>query len=598
MSKKKKQKQKIDNSAAASLTLEKGAGEKWTFNSPNTLALIIAIAVVIWFSVRIAIYAGDTVLFTDECYHAFRSEQFAHLDYPAAPKEVFSGYTDGQPPLFHTFGAVDFLLFGRPGLPYLNIFIYLMLAGFALYFTARYVSPVAAACVALAMFSTDILPQMALRYYQEILTALVFSVSLLFLYFACNRDEWKYSIIAGILLGLFLLTKQTAVAVPPVLLAFWIYFLIRKNWLKAKQFLVLGVIAVAIWSPHLYRQYAATGTPFFPAIIPSGVFNEDFIKLQNETWLKPVSVVVDKAVSSLGTVILILGAAGLIYALWRWFKRDAGYGLVAVTLVFGLAVFIFSGSDDDRRYLQFVPALCFLGVLAVDSALVKLNYKTAMYAVFLIVAIVAVVKVAGVPNYRLAFNIDPTLKKAQEYIRDDKDPGIPKDSQVFSVWTYSTYYYSGRNATWPQLAPNAPCDLFYVQTPDEFLNKCITRGIDYILVDYLKVQPEGQINSVIYPYQFMKCLIELERRGKASEFYPPRKVFDYAQGMMRHPSMGPVERQTLRRNYDDLGYPVLIPFDDPRFAHLGPLFFQGYKSIPRYVVYKINIRKERSDAGK
>jgi hypothetical protein len=114
------------------------------------------------------------------------------------------------------------------------------------------------------------------------------------------------------------------------------------------------------------------------------------------------------------------------------------------------------------------------------------------------------------PNYRQSLNIHPDLEEAYKAI----PKLVPQDKTILSLWTYDTFYYSRRNATWPIPWAQSvrPLEIFYEKDPDRFLKKLHQYSIDYMLAPH--TASGAEFDSVNYPESFIHCLSSLIKKGK------------------------------------------------------------------------------------
>jgi hypothetical protein len=481
------------------------------------IALVTA-AILGAFVVRLVVFAGEAVFFTDECFHAFRAECISHLNYPGRVGELYSGYLDVSPPFFHAVGGLGILLFGKGSLPYVNIFLFAVLAAGGFYFAARFMSPLLAACALLGFVTSNLVPHFALVFYQEMITTIVFSGTLLFLYLAYTRDERKYTVLAGVFLGLLLLTKQTAMAMPPILMVFWVYLLVKRDMANVKKFLVFGVIAFALWLPRLVQKFLATGSPFHPFFTPIAS-DQRFAELQARKLFIAPGQMFEDIYTRYGLICFGLALAALLFLAYRILvKRIAkGEGLLLFIIISSFMIFVFAGIGSARHFMQFLPVFCLFGAIGIFLLLDKLSLQPLKYVLTGIIAVVVIVAVVNLPNYRRHVNCRPVLMNAYQFIRNNDRL---EDALVMSVWTYSTFYYSGRRTTWPHApAVDSPIELYFEKSPARFHETCKKKKINYILVDYSKIGEKP--DSTNYPEPFIACIETLVKQGKASDFYPP-----------------------------------------------------------------------------
>jgi hypothetical protein len=78
-----------------------------------------------------------------------------------------------------------------------------------------------------------------------------------------GRGRW-WLVLSGVLAGFALSTKYTALAVLPGLALVLLVFRIRQPQAIIKHLLLLGIVALVIWSPWLIKNLVLTGNPTYP----------------------------------------------------------------------------------------------------------------------------------------------------------------------------------------------------------------------------------------------------------------------------------------------------------------------------------------------
>jgi 4-amino-4-deoxy-L-arabinose transferase-like glycosyltransferase len=83
-----------------------------------------------------------------------------------------------------------------------------------------------------------------------------------FLWSGPQTDWWL--LLSGLLAGLALSTKYTALALLPALGLSLLISRIRRPWLAVRCALLLGAVALLVWSPWLLKNAVLTGNPTYP----------------------------------------------------------------------------------------------------------------------------------------------------------------------------------------------------------------------------------------------------------------------------------------------------------------------------------------------
>src|SRR5262249_42031535 len=114
------------------------------------------------------------------------------------------------------------------------------------------------------------------------------------------------------------------------------------------------------------------------------------------------------------------------------------------------------------------------------------------------------------PDHRATLDVKPYLTEAFDAIKSD----VPDRGTVLSLWTYETFYYSRRSATWPVPWGQRMryTHLFDEAQPSRFLATLDSAGIGYLLVPRWK--PSEGFDGVNYPRRFIDCVNSLGRSGQ------------------------------------------------------------------------------------
>jgi hypothetical protein len=94
-----------------------------------------------------------------------------------------------------------------------------------------------------------------------------------FLWGGLQADGWL--VLSGVLAGLALSTKYTALALPPALGLSLLVSRIRRPGFALRRAILLGLVALAVWSPWLIKNLVLTGNPTYPFFF-DGVYWDEY----------------------------------------------------------------------------------------------------------------------------------------------------------------------------------------------------------------------------------------------------------------------------------------------------------------------------------
>ena len=214
-------------------------------------------------------------------------------------------------------------------------------------------------------------------------------------------------------------------------------------------------------------------------------------------------------------------------------NSTAFWGLVF--LFYAFFTFLYSPAVADRHFIALLPIVAFLGGYGLHNLAELLSgvaFRKKGVRVFQFAKVVGIISVvcfvtlftinaAGlskIPNHRAPLN--QTVKPILEPIRFIAK-NTPEDSMVFTMWAYSTLYYSGRKATWGANARGLR-DIYFVKDPQELHSRCREAGITHFLIDRTRIWPDDKYNTVVFTETMINNLIDLIGRGKAEVMWPKK----------------------------------------------------------------------------
>jgi len=463
------------------------------------LALAAAYLVVLWRQASPALFASD------ECFHAYLSEWIAgHAAFPRTLPEFYSGLPYFYPPLFHLAGAAILKLSGTGALRYLNV----VLTG--LLVVALYALPVpgvtraARRCAVLLCLANRALSLYAVRFYAETLATLLAVVVLLLLLRARARPGARAGALLGLAVGAALLAKQPAEVLPVLLVALAGLDLARGRRPEAMAMLVALGVALVVALPFFARNAMLFGSPFYPPITNNAQVALDAMNTRLFSLSAPMFY--RNGLIVMGPIVPWLALIALGWNVARG-RFDLVTGLIA-----GSAAFILLAPWVPRfqpRHLNPVTAmLAVFGSMVLMGALRdRRRLGLALQAVLIVWAVVFVTRLTGL---RSGLDASPADREAYQAIASQ----VPAEGTVLSRFTYDTWYYARRKATWPipwgETA--GQLELFTVADPDRFLTALDRERIGYLLVPR---SPSGpRFNGANYPQSFVTCVATLVEGGR------------------------------------------------------------------------------------
>jgi hypothetical protein len=465
----------------------------------GSLAAIVAIA----FLARLGIQASHALFASDECFHAYVAQWILeHRRFPTVLPEFYSGLYYYYQPLFHVIGAAWAAALGAAALRFLPVF--LTGAALALLLVAPGVPLAARRWAVLLCVSNLIVTQNAVRLYVEPLTTAVFVACVIALLAWHRSPGTGRAAIAGIVAGLGLLTKFHA--------WWWVGFLaivaighaVAGRRTHAAQLGLAVAIALAVAAPWLVRNQILFGSALYPAMAPD--MDRTLYALNVRHFTTPPLEFLLETPRSMGPALMlaIVAALGVAAAARR-------RGLPEALLAFGvlaMAGTAFTPMTAARHLGPFMPITALAAAWVVAPVLAsRATLAIVLEAAMLLTASVSVVTM---PDVRGPIDLQPHLAEAFHRVVASTPPG----SRVLSLWTYDTFYYTRRPATWPNPWGQRvhPVALFQESDPSRFAEELHRYDIDYVLVP-LHIRREA-FNSANYPASFLNCVLALTRQGR------------------------------------------------------------------------------------
>jgi Dolichyl-phosphate-mannose-protein mannosyltransferase len=462
-----------------------------------------AVLALVWCG-RLGLQAAGGTFATDECFHAHVAGWIAaHGRIPDRFPDLYGGFAYYYQPLLHLIGAAALRLFGPPALHLLSCAFALLTCAVVLWAAPRVIPSTARAWALLLCLTSSLLAAYAVRLYAEGLTTLLVTAGAAVWVRHMETPSRRWTLALGIVTGLALLTKFTGWMLVGLMVATLVAELARGRAARVRDALLVLGVALVIAAPWLIRNQVLFGSMMYPLGAPD--LDATLLALQRARFSIPPGVflaglpgVLGVFVSALALMaavtILIERRAGTKEALWLF----AVIGLVTVALMPMAA---------PRHLTPFVPVLALSSAWIVVKALDRRPVMRMPVGVVLFAA--AAFAIARMPDYRRTADPPPALVEAVEAVRRE----VPERDTVLSLWTYATFYYGRRPATWPlawgqQVSPEP---LFETSDPARFGAALDSLGIDAILMPAAaEIEPYTGSN---YPESFVTCARVLLERG-------------------------------------------------------------------------------------
>jgi hypothetical protein len=485
------------------------------YGSVGLLALAAAGVAILYTATDLAAVASLGRFAYDECFHAYVAEWIA--THGAIPKEfpnLYGGFYYYYQPLLHLIGAVAFALFGRVGLHVLPA-VFWAATGAVLLWGARRVVPAEARAWAAGLFVLNAsLVVFGMQLYVEGLTSLVFTAAAVAWVGWRAASGARTTAVLGVMLGLGLLTKFAGWM--PVLAVAAVAIVLTATGRRAQAMQLAGAagLAVLIVLPWLVRNQLLFGSALYPAFAPD--LDRAFYELNRARNTMPASALFARLPGVLGTPLVTLTVVCLVAAAARR-RWVIGMDLVVAALL-GVLATAFTPMAAPRHVLPFLPMLALGGAWVLYDALA--GKRALSLAVGALVLGSAIVAAATRDDPRRAPGLPAPVTEAITAVARL----VPERSHVLSLWTYDTFYHSGRAATWPNPwgQRRRPLELFTERDPARLAGLLRRDSIDFVLAPI--GVPPASFDSGNYPASLLAGLDSLMRAGEVEPVWSSRRL--------------------------------------------------------------------------
>lgn len=461
---------------------------------------IVPAGIYVW---TLAQQASRGLFSSDECFHAHVAEWIlTHHRLPTVMPELYSGRYYYYQPFLHLLGAGWIALFGAAALHVLPVVFVGLTWAVVLFAPPRSLPFAPRVWTILVCLASVTLAQYAVRLYVEGLTTLlVTAAGLLFLWFH-RSGRMDVALALGAVSGIATLTKLHGWILPVTLAGLALAYVLAGRRRLAVGAIAAAALGMAIGVPWLVHVDVLFGSPWYPAFAPD--LHRALYALEVKKFGLPPTTLLAGIPAFLGPAIslLVLAALGLAIFRRRW-TVHVGLALFALGSMVALT---FVPLTSSRHLNPFIPLLA-LGSCAAVAELAGRKWLPLVLTPILLVP--AGLAVATLPDYRAKADPDLWLRSALSGI----GPVVPEGKTILSLWTYDTFYYTKRPATWP--VPwgqrRRPLVLFYERDPARFRKELNDYGIDYLLVPTL-IKPVA-FDGTNYPESFQDCVDSLTQRG-------------------------------------------------------------------------------------
>jgi hypothetical protein len=450
------------------------------------------------------------MFYTDECFHAHVAQWIAaHHHLPGVMPELYSGFYFYYPPLLHVVGAIWIGLLGAGALPLLNVgFTALLLALIGIGIPPRPPSRARLWAVLLCL-SSNALGIHSVRFYVEALLALVTLCATLLLVRFWKTNRMRDAVLLGATAGLAMLTKQTALLMVPALVALAAFGAARREGRRAAGFAAALGVALLVALPLFVRNLLLFGDPIYPVLSPD--VDRTLYEMNVRHFAIPPAEFYRLSLAAAGPLVVAAGVLALVLAVAR--RRATFETALLVGIALAAAVAARVSLADPRHLYPLLPPLALLAAGALSAGVGA--RRILAHAVGIALFAAAALASARMPDYRAGLDVPPYLAEAYGAIRRE----VPEDGTVLSLWTYDTFYYSRRSATWPVPWGQRVryTGLFREDDPARFLAALETAGIGYMLVPRWK--PSEEFDGVNYPRRFIACVESLGAGGRLRKLW-------------------------------------------------------------------------------
>jgi len=365
--------------------------------------------------------------------------------------------------------------------------------------------------------------------YVDTLLALLIICTLYFAFKTFKHENKIHTALAGIFLGLSLLTK---ISTPFLGIFFILLWLIFKKEGNLKILLTIFIIAGIIMLPMVIRSFVLFGDICYGGILHGAGCGVDIdttidtlgIEFIGRTQQVGTEVslfdfgLLNYVIFAYGFTVATIFLFGLGHAILR--KKDLDKKLILLLLT-SLILFFFSTAraEDTARYMipMLIP-MTMIGGIFISQIYEKINNFNAIVAAIFIIIFVFSVWVYGQEKL-------DAMVKVKQFIPgffdgcDWIDKNTPEDSILFTAYDHRVGYGCNRRT-----AGNAPDKaLMFLVYDDRSYDHMKDHGIDYVFI----------IEGLISPYELsenypVKFIEYVDTSDKFSMIYDNRNIYGKA----------------------------------------------------------------------
>lgn len=485
---------------------------------------LLKMAVLVFFAfyfLKLITYTINASLISDETLYAHIAQTIYHdKALPSIIPELYGGLRISEyPPFFPLIGAAIYSIFGINGFYLANIILLALFLASIFLLAKDYFSEDIALLACLFLVSAPMTAQLSLYFLGEMLTAFLSFLFFVTLYLYLASPKLRYSIATGLLLGMLILTKQSGILYQAFCLVSLIWFAIKQDKQRVKGLAIAIALSIAVslryflLSLELIKGFIGITFPNLTPIL--GGKADEMDRLINSVWYVPKGILFRNIVHEFGIILIVLLIITVFYFIKRW-REARGHLIFLLLFVFLFIISFMSSAVTSRHFLPLAGLVSLSGAISICSLIKKDTYRI---GIVIIVLISNVYSTLSLPDYRSYYTLSPVLAEPLKFLKEK----TPPDSTILSCWTYATFFYTGRNTTWPlssRMAPNSPTELFYEKDLSGFYSLINKYKIDYILIDKSKIGKE--FNSFNYPESMIENLKGLIKNGQSRIVYDAR----------------------------------------------------------------------------
>lgn len=490
------------------------------FDAATLLLAVMSVA-------RLAQQATGARFFTDECFHAHVAGWIAaEHRLPRTIPGFYSGLAYSYPPLFHLLGAAGIGILGAAAFRYLNVALWASLLACLFSGLGAGLDRAARRWAVVLCVANHWLALHAVRLYAEMLFAALTLVAGLLVFRLARTRRAGDAAWLGAAAGLLALAKPAGAIAILLLAGAALVAAARRRGAAARLGWIAAGIAALVAAPYWIRNQVEFGSPLYPLWAPD--LDRGLWTLTLQKYGVTAGRYFARVATSAGPWIAGLAAIATLEAARRR-RPDLAFGGLALG-VLAVALAPLLPIHDPRHVLPLLPLLALTSSVVVCRALADRPRVLRLAEAALIV--IGIVHLARLPEYRRPLDLPGHLDEAYAAIRRTTAP----DATILSLWTYDTFYYTGRPATWPIPWGQKvrPIDLFSERDPDRFLSELERCRIDAMLIPL--APPPERFDAANYPRSLVTCASALLDDGRLSLLWSSRSLALVARS--RPPALG------------------------------------------------------------